>query len=218
MDISMIRALQEIDALREGLDATIVIDPGEGHEVTQMEYTTGWNIPMKDVTSWEWTREPVTAPDHSRRAIARGKLEESYSSSPWMAIRYKAGVALGARGVHDQAYDMMGGLFMDANPLVNEDPVLRLRAMTDIEGMTSAACVSDKAVGLLDDYRGFIRKTFSKDPSRIVRKKAGEILGYTPIGIWAHEHPILAALGSIAAVGGGIALVNYLGEHFPLPL
>jgi len=59
-----------------------------------------------------------------------------------------------------------------------------------------------------------LKKLYKKAEAFDVRTKAGESLGYSPLRIWAHEHPIGATVTGLATAGVASGLGYLVYEYF----
>lgn len=176
--------LRRIGDLKTGLDAEIVHQ--EGYE--------GYYTTVGDrYTDWEeWVEgEPrIAEPDTKTREAAGTELQQIYDSSGWYSARYAAGVALGM-DVDSQfrvwIKDLRDELLEGPQEL---DQTIRANAKKDLTFM------------------------YHNLPDRDYRIEAGRALGYSPLRIWAHEHPVAAAAAGIAAIvtALGYGLIGYMSK------
>jgi len=59
-----------------------------------------------------------------------------------------------------------------------------------------------------------LKNIYSSSEFIEARKVAGEFLHYSPLRIWAHEHPVAATVTGIAAVGVASGLGHMLLQYF----
>ena len=84
--------LRQVESLREGLDAEIVLQEEESEECG--EYHTGWNIPCTDI---KIIQPRIAHPDLEKRADARDQLKKIYYNSQWYSAKYAARKVLGIK-------------------------------------------------------------------------------------------------------------------------
>ena len=69
-------------------------------------------------------------------------------------------------------------------------------------------------IGNLEELE--LEEIYNNSKNEVLRTYAGQKLDYSPLGIWAHEHPIPAALSGIVAIsaasGAGYMIYQYLSR------
>jgi hypothetical protein len=177
-----------------------------------------------------------------KREAARKELQLIYDSSEWYSARYVAARDLGIN-VNKDLVNNWVSLLNSVKPKINVK-VGEHQEYTDtgyagpstVSRVTTGdwSTVEDfKVVSNSENYKKarldlhylkklqriqsekidlYLAYQFNKDP--IIRKKAGKALGYSPMRIWAHEHPVSATIVGCTTVGAtsglGYMLYQYL--------
>ncbi len=188
----------------------------------------GRNTWEYDDQEWVIDKPRIVHPDIQKQEEARRQLHQFYEGSPWYSARYSAGVALKKdvkKQLNDWANNLRGDLnsekeieghyedeevcvggwhssggtlrydtrkiWVEATTMPDEEK--RLRIVEDLKKLFKLANSGKINNILLDAYYNNNLKN--------VRWEAGRALGYSELGMWAHEHPIATTASTIVAAG-----------------
>ena len=87
--------LMQVEKLRKGLSAEIVVQEGKGHEDGYVGWGDGKYQHYVDERHWVEDQPRVAHPDTDKQEESRQRLQQVYDSSQWYSARYVAGRAIG---------------------------------------------------------------------------------------------------------------------------
>lgn len=216
-------ALKKIEDLRRDLLAETVVQELVIDRV-EILGESSWNYGMPTGKYYdEVVQERIAEPNTEKREVARKKLEE-YNTSEWYSLRYASAIALEFPGVsytYRYTYHGLGRSKADSkvaswldelsNRLISQEPETRLKTVTDLITLYRIPHSDGFPIQLSEQL---LREKYKTSSDGLVVQKIGEALGYSPLRIWAHEHPVKAAITGIVAAGSASGLVYALAEYF----
>jgi len=213
---SLEETLAKVKRLRENLSAEVVVQEQEGHEEDTYGPHNSYGI------FYIIDKYRITNPDNQKRESAKQQLQQIFESHKYYSARFSAGQALYSgewkneisfRGKSNVEERWAGLLGQKRDLWKNE--LERELSTTDLEKKESIETdILGFEIGTFSEK--LIKQIYSEGVHKDLRKKAGIHLRYSPLRIWAHENPVGATVGGIAATaaasGLGYMIYQYMNR------